>query len=145
MPLDPRCLPGCEPRGAGPRPAAASQAAQPWRIAGHWTHCTSVSLIRRRLPHLYVTGQPLFVHASRPDAGGFDVLLTYLQVAAFGLLLIWSIVLQVMGFSEIQGLALRKAFGVWLLGQLIGVLVSLFLALLIEMLFPTVLGVIPQH
>ncbi len=92
-----------------------------------------------------ITGQPLFAHTSRPDTGGFGVLLTYLQVAAFGLLLIWSIVLQVMGFSEIQGLALRKAFGVWLLGQLIGVLVSLFLALLIEMLFPSVLGFIPQH
>jgi ABC-type uncharacterized transport system permease subunit len=44
-----------------------------------------------------------------------------------------------MGFSEIQGLALRKAFGVWLLGQIIGFLASLFLALMVEALFPGLL------
>jgi hypothetical protein len=55
-------------------------------------------------------------------------------------------VLQVMGLSEIQGLTTRKAFGVWVLGQLIGVLASLFLALLIEWLFPGLLiRVIPQR
>jgi hypothetical protein len=60
--------------------------------------------------------------------------------------LIWSIVLQVMGFSEIQGLATRKAFGVWVLGQIIGFLASLFLALLVETLFPgLLLHFIPQN
>jgi preprotein translocase subunit SecD len=61
-------------------------------------------------------------------------------------LLIWSIVLQVMGFSEIQGFATRKAFGVWALGQIIGVLVSMFLALIVELLFPGLVEhIIPQH
>jgi hypothetical protein len=60
--------------------------------------------------------------------------------------LIWSIVLQVMGFSEIQGLATRKAFGVWFLGQIIGFLASLFLALLVDTLFPgLLLHFIPQN
>ena len=92
-----------------------------------------------------LTGQPLFADPSRPAAEGFGTLLMFLQFAVFVLLLIWSIVLQVMGFSEIQGLAMRKAFGVWLLGQLIWILVSLFLALMLEMLFPSLLRLIPQH
>jgi hypothetical protein len=54
-------------------------------------------------------------------------------------------VLQVMGFSEIQGLTTRKSFGVWLLGQIIGFLAFLFLAVLIDLLLPGVLQqVIPQ-
>ena len=54
--------------------------------------------------------------------------------------------LQVMGFSEIQGLTTRRAFGVWVLGQVIGFLASLFLALLVEALFPGVLlHFIPQN
>ena len=44
-----------------------------------------------------------------------------------------------MGLSEIQGLTTRKAFGVWLLGQIIGFLASLFLALVVGTLFPGVL------
>jgi preprotein translocase subunit SecD len=74
------------------------------------------------------------------------VLLLHLQFASYVFLLIWSIVLQVMGFSEIQGFATRKAFGVWVLGQIIGFLASLFLALVVEMLFPGLIQhVIPQH
>jgi hypothetical protein len=52
------------------------------------------------------------------------------------LLLIWSVVLQVMGFSEMQALTTRKAFGVWVLGQLIILLAALFLAVLVATLFP---------
>jgi hypothetical protein len=68
------------------------------------------------------------------------------QFGAYVLLLIWSVLLQVMGFSEIQGFTMRKAFGIWVLGQIIGFLASLFLALLIEMLFPGILQhFIPQR
>jgi Yip1 domain len=91
-------------------------------------------------------GEATFVETPRADVGGFVVLLLHLQFASYVFLLIWSIVLQVMGFSEIQGFATRKAFGVWVLGQIIGFLASLFLALLIEVLFPgLVQHVIPQH
>jgi hypothetical protein len=58
----------------------------------------------------------------------------------------WSVVLQVMGFSEIQGFATRKALAVWVLGQFVGLLVSVFLAVLIERLFPGLLvRLIPSH
>jgi hypothetical protein len=93
-----------------------------------------------------LAGEAAFVDTPRPDVEGFVVLLLHLQVISYVLLLIWSIVLQVMGFSEIQGMATRKAFGLWVLGQIIGFLLSLFLALIIEALFPgLLLHIIPQH
>jgi Yip1 domain len=93
-----------------------------------------------------LAGDAAFVETPRADVEGFLVLLLHAQFVCYVLLLIWSIVLQVMGFSEIQGLGMRKAFAVWLLGQLIGFLASLFLAFLIETLFPGVLlHFIPQN
>jgi Yip1-like protein len=86
-----------------------------------------------------LAGEATFVETPRADLEGFLVLLLHVQFIAYVLLLVWSVVLQVMGFSEIQGLATRKAFGVWLLGQIIGFLVSLFLALVVAALFPGVL------
>jgi hypothetical protein len=93
-----------------------------------------------------VAGEDTFLETPRPDTEGFLVLLLHVQFASYVLLLIWSVVLQVMGFSEIQGLATRKAMGVWLLGQIVGFLVSLFLALMIQALFPGVLlRFVPQR
>jgi len=86
-----------------------------------------------------LAGEATFVETPRADLEAFLALLLHLQFTSYVLLLIWSIVLQVMGLSEIQGLATRKAFGVWFLGQIIGFLVSLFLALAIETLFPGIL------
>jgi hypothetical protein len=57
------------------------------------------------------------------------------------LLWLWSVVLQVMGFSEILGLTTRKAFGVWVLGQVLALLLYLFLNILIGVLFP---GIVPS-
>jgi hypothetical protein len=93
-----------------------------------------------------LAGEAAFVETPRTDVEGFLVLLLHMQFVAYVLLLIWSIVLQVMGFSEILGLATRKACGVWLLGQIVGFLASLFLALVVETLFPGVTHqFIPQH
>jgi len=93
-----------------------------------------------------LAGEPAFVETPRADLEAFLALLLHVQFISYVLLLIWSVVLQVMGLSEIQGLATRKAFGVWFLGQIIGFLASLFLALIIEMLFPGILiHVIPQN
>ena len=92
-----------------------------------------------------LAGEAAFVETPRPDTETFVVLLLHVQFISYVLLLIWSVVLQVMGFSEIQGLATRKAFAVWVLGQIIGFLVSLFLALVIDLLFPGILvHLIPQ-
>jgi Yip1 domain len=88
-----------------------------------------------------LAGESTFVATPHADDEGFVALLLYLQFSVHLLLLVWSVVLQVMGLSEIQGLAVRKAFGVWLLGQLIGILVSLFLAMVVGTLFP---GILPQ-
>ena len=93
-----------------------------------------------------LAGEAAFVATPRADTEEFLVLLLHAQFTFYVLLLFWSIVLQVMGFSEIQGLAMRKAFGVWLLGQIIGFLASLFLALMVEVLFPgLLLRFIPQR
>jgi hypothetical protein len=92
-----------------------------------------------------LAGEATFVEPPRADLEAFLMLLLHVQFISYVLLLIWSIVLQVMGFSEIQGLATRKAFGVWFLGQIIGFLASLFLALMVETLFPgLLLHFIPQ-
>jgi hypothetical protein len=93
-----------------------------------------------------LAGEDTFLETPRTDTEGFLVLLLHLQFASYVLLLIWSIVLQVMGFSEIQSLAIRKAVGVWLLGQIVGFLVSLFLALIVQALFPGILlHFVPQR
>jgi len=86
-----------------------------------------------------LAGEATFVETPRADLEAFLALLLHVQFISYVLLLIWSIVLQVMGLSEIQGLTTRKAFGVWFLGQIIGFLASLFLALVIETLFPGIL------
>src|SRR3984957_14760898 len=71
-------------------------------------------------------GQATFMETPRADVDGFVMLLLHFQVASYLFLLVWSVVLQVMGFSEIQGFTTRKAFGVWVLGQVVGCLASLF-------------------
>ncbi len=83
-----------------------------------------------------LAGESTFVESPRADVEEFVVLLLHAQFVANMLLLLWSIVLQVMGFSEIQGIATRKAFWVWVLGQLLGLLAAIFLSVLIATLFP---------
>jgi hypothetical protein len=83
-----------------------------------------------------LTGEATFEQAARPDVEDFVVLLLRAQFFAYVLLTIWSVVIQVMGLSEIQGLTTRRAFGLWVLGQAIGYLALLFLMILIATLFP---------
>jgi hypothetical protein len=84
-----------------------------------------------------LAGEATFMHAPRAEIEGFVALLLRLQFAAYVLLMIWNVVLQVMGFSEILGVATRKAFGMWLLGQLIGLLAVTCLILVISLLLPS--------
>jgi hypothetical protein len=88
-----------------------------------------------------LAGEPTFVESPGADVETFVVLLLDAQFVAYVLLLLWSVVLQVMGFSEIQGIATRKAFWVWVLGQLIGLLAAIFLSVVIATLFP---GIVPH-
>jgi Yip1 domain len=88
-----------------------------------------------------LAGEATFVETPGADVEGFVILLLHVQFTAYVLLLLWSIVLQVMGFSEIQGIATRKAFWVWILGQFVGLLAAIFLSVVIATLFP---GVVPH-
>jgi len=88
-----------------------------------------------------LAGEATFIDTPGADAEWFVALLLRAQFIAYVLLLLWSIVLQVMGFSEILGLTMRKAFWLWVLGQVIGFLVTLFLVILVATLFP---GLVPH-
>ncbi len=83
-----------------------------------------------------LTGEVAFQQDPHPDVEGFVAVLLHAQFFAYVLLMIWSVVIQVMGLSEIQGVATRKALGLWLLGQVVGFLALLFLMILIATLFP---------
>jgi hypothetical protein len=84
-----------------------------------------------------LTGEPTFEEVPKPDVEAFVVLLLRTQFLAYLALTFWSVVIQVMGLSEVLGMTTRKAFGVWLLGQLIGFLALLFLMILLATLFPS--------
>jgi hypothetical protein len=86
-------------------------------------------------------GEAAFLDTPSGDADSFVTLVSGAQTVLYVLLLLWGVVLQVMGFSEIQGLELRKAFGVWVLGQLFGVLAFTVLVLILSVLFP---GILPD-
>jgi len=43
----------------------------------------------------------------------------------------WSLLIQVMGFSEVEGLATRRAFGIWVIGQLLVLAAVAILAILV--------------
>ena len=83
-----------------------------------------------------LTGEATFEKVPHPDVEGFVALLLRMQFIAYVLLTVWSVVIQVMGLSEIQGLTTRKAFVLWILGQVIGILAALLLFILIATLFP---------
>jgi Yip1-like protein len=88
-----------------------------------------------------LVGETAIVERPGVEIDGFVAFVLRVQFASYMLLWMWSVVLQVMGFSEILGLATRKAFGVWVLGQLLGLLLALFLSILIAILFP---GIVPS-
>jgi Yip1 domain len=85
-----------------------------------------------------LAGETTFTMPLQPNVETFVVILLRVQFCAYVFLVIWSLVLQVMGFSEILGIATRKAFGIWVMGQLVSVLAALFLMILIATLFPGV-------
>jgi hypothetical protein len=91
-----------------------------------------------------LVGEAAIVDTPGAEVDGFVAFVLRAQFAAYLLLLLWSVVLQVMGFSEILGLTTRKAFGVWVLGQLLALLAAVFLSLLIAVLFPGLVPPVPH-
>jgi hypothetical protein len=82
-------------------------------------------------------GEPTFIEPPRPDLEPFLALILEVQFIAHIVLIAWSLLLQVMGFSEVEGFAMRRAFGIWVLGQ---VLVALAMFLLAIVIYGTGLG-----
>ena len=87
-----------------------------------------------------LVGDAAVVAKPAVEVDGFVAFVLRAQFVAYMLLLFWSIVLQVMGFSETLGLSTRKAFAVWVLGQLLWLLAAFFFSILITILFP---GLVP--
>lgn len=85
------------------------------------------------------TGEATFEQDPLPAIEGFAALLLNAQFTAYVLLTIWSILIQVMGFSELQGIRVPKALGLWVIGQVVGFLALIFLVVLIATLFPNAL------
>ncbi|MDP8984105.1 MAG: YIP1 family protein [Pseudomonadota bacterium] len=85
-----------------------------------------------------LAGRAAFEAVPHPDVEEFVALLLGVQFIAYVLLTVWSVVIQVMGLSEILGLTTRKAFALWVLGQVVGFLALVFLMVLIASLFPNV-------
>lgn len=90
-----------------------------------------------------LVGEAAIIDKPAGEVDGFVGFVLHVQLAAYFLLLFWSVILQVMGFSEILGLATRKAFAVWVLGQVLWLLAFFFLSVLITVLFPGLLP--PAH
>lgn len=87
-----------------------------------------------------LVGEAAIVEKPATEVDGFVGFVLHAQLAAYLFLWFWAVVLQVMGFSEILGLATRKAFAVWVLGQVLWLFAWLFLGILITILFP---GLVP--
>ena len=66
-----------------------------------------------------LTGASSFMETPSAALPLFLRIVLRLQMLTHGLLVLWSSLLQVMGLSEMQGTSVRRAFGMWLLGQLI--------------------------
>jgi hypothetical protein len=83
-----------------------------------------------------LAGGATFEDAPRGELETFIAVLLRIQFLAYMVLAAWSVVIQVMGLSEIRGLTTGKAFGLWVLGQLIGFLALLFLMILVTTILP---------
>ena len=74
-------------------------------------------------------GPAAFVEKRPADLELFPNLLLHFQSVAHIVLIGWSLLIQVMGFSEVEGLATRRAFGVWVIGQLLVLAAVIILAI----------------
>jgi Yip1 domain len=124
----------------GKRAGGKSARNQVFHVLAYGGTPVAASLVLWILTALIV-GEPAIVERPGVEIDGFVAFILRAQFTSYVLLLLWSIVLQVMGFSEILGLVTRKAFAVWVLGQLLALLLTLFLSILISILFP---GMIPS-
>jgi len=81
-----------------------------------------------------LAGDSTFLETPRPGLDGFLVLLLRLQGFAHGALLLWSVLLQVMGLSEMERLGVPRALGLWAIGQLLILFLAIILVLVLDLL-----------
>lgn len=84
-------------------------------------------------------GEAPWLDQSRSDVDGFVWIVARIQFGISVLLFAWSYLLQVMGFSEIFGLNVRKSLALWVLGQLVYTLIMFVLFVFLGVLFPQLL------
>ena len=75
-------------------------------------------------------GPVVFVHDPPAGLDPMVRLVLFFQSGVHLALVGWSLLLQVMGFSEVEGFATRRAFGVWISGQLLILVAVVLLAAL---------------
>ena len=78
-----------------------------------------------------LAGRAVFFATPRAGLEPFVLLLLRLQIVVHGILVGWSLLLQVMGLSEAERLPIGRAFGIWVLGQVLVLLVLLALRLVL--------------
>jgi hypothetical protein len=113
----------------GKRSDAPPTVAQMFHVLAYGGVPLAVSLGIWLLTALLVGGEA-FVAVPRPDTEAFAAFLLEAQIIAQALLFFWSVLLQTMGLSELQGLTMGRAFWIWLLGQFLGVLAMTLVAFL---------------
>jgi hypothetical protein len=75
-----------------------------------------------------VLGPAAFVQQAPANLDWFSSLVLNLRSVAHWTLIAWSLLIQIMGLSEIQGLVVRRAFGIWVVGQLLVLVAVIILA-----------------
>jgi hypothetical protein len=88
---------------------------------------------------IMLIGNAAVVATPNQELDGFQSIILQLEVLAYIFLWLWSVTLQVMGFSELLGVATGKALRIWLLGQLLWIIALVVILLIIAILFPTLL------
>ncbi len=78
-----------------------------------------------------LAGRAVFFASPRAGLEPFVLLLLRLQIIVHGILVGWSLLLQVMGLSEAERLPIGRTFGVWVLGQALVLLALLLLRMLL--------------
>jgi hypothetical protein len=90
---------------------------------------------------IMVIGNGAIVATPNQELDGFQSAILQLEVLAYIFLWLWSVTLQVMGFSELLGVGTGKALRIWLLGQLLWIIALVVILLIIAILFPGLLPV----
>ena len=86
---------------------------------------------------LLLAGETVPAPQAAADVDAFVWIVAHVQLTLLVLLYLWSYLLQVMGFSELFRVTVRRAFGLWMLGQLLGALAALLLDLFLTVLSQT--------